>query len=483
MLFFCFVLSPYLSGQSTYISDLDLRDKINGGLLGQFFGNLNGLEHENKYFEEPGNVDVYVPDLSDGAFTDDDTDIEFVYIYHMVQEDETMLSYPRIKELWKENINTKIWCSNRYARDLMDLGLEPPQTGRIALNPWAIFNISGQFLCEEFALIAPGMPQTAANLGAYYTHVAVDGEPSQTSVLYDAIIASAFFEADMNELIKIGLSAVDPESEIHSIVSNVEKWYQQHPDDWKTTRLSIKEKYWNGQWGSPGGSNGYRTITAATIGALLHGKGDFVETIRLAFNFGWDADNIASMVGTIMGVLKGEQWIRKQGWKIKDIYKNTRRPGLPTDLTITDFSNLHIQLAKKVILENGGVKVTENGREGFRILTQPAKPIEALPEPLHRIQDMRRHWWPILVSALKGTDIERAQAVYVATCLDLVTELAITFPEDWITAIDRFKPHYEKLFKNEQWSIEAKKYFEDVIINKNIDPLCPFDYPTFRQID
>ena len=76
----------------------------------------------------------------------------------------------------------------------MNLGIKPPYTGRTLFNPWAIFNISGQFLCEQFALISPGMPQTAAMIGTHYTHVAVDGEPIQTTQLYDAMIACAFFE-------------------------------------------------------------------------------------------------------------------------------------------------------------------------------------------------------------------------------------------------------------------------------------------------
>lgn len=76
-----------------------------------------------------------------------------------------------IREIWIECINDRIWCSNRYARRMMDLGLEPPDTGRIALNPWADFNISGQFLCESFGIISPGMPQTAGRvLGSPKSH-------------------------------------------------------------------------------------------------------------------------------------------------------------------------------------------------------------------------------------------------------------------------------------------------------------------------
>lgn len=482
LLVFCIFIvkfSQSVSGETGEISSELLHDKINGGIIGQFIGNLNGLVHENKYTDEPGNVIEYTPDLSNGAFTDDDTDIEFVYIYHMLKSGRYILPYDKISELWIENINDKIWCSNRYARNLMDLGIQPPYTGRIAFNPWAIFNISGQFLCEQFALISPGMPQTAARTGTHYTHVAVDGEPIQTTQLYDAMIATAFFEKDYMEVIKAGLTAVDPNSEIHKIVLKVITWYQAHPENWKATRLSIKEEYWNGEFGGPGGSNGYRIITAATIASILHGEGDFVESIRHAFNFGWDADNVAAMVGTIMGVLKGEKWIRAQGWNIKNEYKNNRRPGLPSDLTITGFADMHYEMAKIIILDNGGEIIDIDGKPGFRINIESPANIESLPEPVRRIRELRIKYWPVIQKELLGDSIQMARAVYTTICLDLVKEIVTERSEDWFTAKEAIKPFYRSLFGDGQWSNEAKEYFYDVVYNDNPKPDCPFDYDKF----
>src|SRR6478735_74910 len=57
-----------------------LEDKIRGGMLAQVIGNLNGLPHEFKYINKPGNVKQFTPSLPTGAFTDDDTDIEWVYL-------------------------------------------------------------------------------------------------------------------------------------------------------------------------------------------------------------------------------------------------------------------------------------------------------------------------------------------------------------------------------------------------------------------
>ena len=160
-----------------------LRDKIRGGLLGQLLGNLNGLDHEFQYIDEPGHVTEYTPALPEGARTDDDTDLEWVYVVAMQDEDRILLLPARIAELWIERINRRIWCANRWARGLMNLGFEPPLTGNEALNPWAEFNISGQFLSETFGLMAPAMPQTASRIGLHYTRVAIDAEPAQTTPL------------------------------------------------------------------------------------------------------------------------------------------------------------------------------------------------------------------------------------------------------------------------------------------------------------
>jgi hypothetical protein len=155
-------------------------DKIRGGMLGQFIGNMNGMQYEFKFYEKPGEVATYIPALPKGAETDDDTDFEWVYIYNMQKMRTAFIPYQDINTLWTKSINRGIWCANRYARYLMDLGIKPPMTGNVVFNPWAEFNVSGQFLCETFGLVAPAMPQTAAKIGLHYTRVAIEQEPAQT---------------------------------------------------------------------------------------------------------------------------------------------------------------------------------------------------------------------------------------------------------------------------------------------------------------
>ena len=417
-----------------------LEDKVRGGLLGQLLGNLNGLPHEMKYIDEPGAVETYVPALPEGARTDDDTDIEWVYVTEMHRTGQLMLPPDRIIALWKRHINRSIWCSNAYARQLMDLGLEPPLTGRVALNPWAEFNISGSFLCETFALISPGMPRSAARLGLNYTHVAIDGEPAQTTQFVTAMIATAYFETDVDKVLDAGLAAVDPDSAIRAVAAEARRWHAEHPRDWKATRRLVKEKYQRHK-GEMRDRNGYELNTASTVAALVYGGGDFVETLRLAFNFGWDADNNAATCGSVLGVIKGRRWMDAQGWDVKDVYRNTTRDQMPGDETITRFGDKLVTLAKRTILENGGAETTAGGRAIFRVAIQPPSNVEPLPRPLDRGDDFRRELLARADTDLSGNDLDRARAAYVIICAGEAGRYAKERPQDWQRALASLKQH------------------------------------------
>src|SRR5688572_2130767 len=104
-LYLClFPIASRAQERSFEISADRLRDKVHGAILGQIFGNLNGLPHEFKYIENPGNVQTYTPDLSDGARTDDDTDIEWIYHVYMQKEGRIFLPPDRINALWKSHL-------------------------------------------------------------------------------------------------------------------------------------------------------------------------------------------------------------------------------------------------------------------------------------------------------------------------------------------------------------------------------------------
>ena len=422
-----------------------VQDKIRGGLLGHLLGDLNGLKHEMKYIAEPGNVTDYTPALPQGAWTDDDTDFEWVYLVAMQERGVTLLPAQEIVALWKKHINRKFWCANQYARQLMDLGMEPPLTGYIQFNPWSDFNISGQFVSESWGLISPGMPQTAARIGLNYTHAAISGEPAQTTQLFDTMIATAFLTENLETILDAGLAAVDANCVVRQVVSDVRAWHKQNPHDWRATRQLVKEKY-SRHHGAMRDKNGFELNTASVIGALLYGQGDYIQTSIAAFNFGWDADNNAATACTIVGVLKGGNWMMSQGWDIKDEYRNTTRDNMPMNETITGFGDRLIALAERVITESGGKKTTRNGKTFYQIPVEQPANIEPLPEPdqqLARLRDTMKGG--IENGIVRGkTDQQRALAAYEAICLDLARPFREKYPDQWARALEALNS-YQKV--------------------------------------
>ena len=435
------------SGKFVEISIEDLRDKIRGGTLGHMLGDLNGLKHEMKYIAEPGNVQAYVPALPEGAWTDDDTDFEWVYLAEMQRSGELVIPYTRIATLWKEHINRQIWCANEYARQLMDLGIAPPLTGKPAFNPWSDFNISGQFVCESFGLVAPGLPQTAAKLGLHYTHVTIDGEPAQATQLFTTMISTAFFTNDVDQILDAGMAALDPKSVIRQIVADVRAWHRLYPVDWRTTRRLIKDKYTHYD-GAERDRNGHELNTAGVIGAVLYGQGDFIATATYAFNFGWDADNNAATACTIIGVQKGYRWMMAQKWDIKDFYKNISRDNMPAGETITGFADRIFTLADQAIGENGGKKVTRNGETFYQIPLQPPKNVEPLTDWDSQFADLRSRLFPEIESGILSgkTPAEQARAAYMAICLDWASALRANHPAQLIQALTALSS-YPKLMQ------------------------------------
>lgn len=434
--------APWLYAQEIVMPADRVIDKIRGGLLGQNLGVLNGLPYEFTFIEEPGDVSNYVPALPEGARTDDDTDFEWVYIYHMQQTGQIQIPYPEIAELWRTRINRNIWSANRYARHLMDIGIEPPLTGYTALNPWASFNLSGQFLSETFALLAPAMPQTASTIGLHYTRVAIGDEAAQATQFFCSMIAAAFVEDDVRKIIQSGVNALDEKSVIRDIAHDVDAWQRQHPEDWHKTWTLIHEKYKKDTWIES--YNGYGLNAAAVLAALLYGDGDFAKTIEYAFNFGWDADCNAATAGTILGAVKGYRWMMSQGWQIVDRYKNTTRENMPMDETITSFSDRLIDLFETVNEENGGARIRVDATLSYRIPVEKPGPVARLEGSENQSRSLRDDLRQEIIDDIRSADRQQqARGAYLAICLNMADEFGPEYADHWKAAVYALRGHWK----------------------------------------
>lgn len=364
------------------ISRAELLDRIHGGWVGMLIGGLEGLPHEFKYKEQPRDTLPEFTFLEQGAWSDDDNDFEWPHLFFMDREGTLQLPYPRLVAIWKANMNSGIWVANKKARELMDQGVLPPETGAVARNPHAWYNLSGQFCVESYGLIAPGMPQTAADIGLHYARIAVSEEPLQATQFWTSLISlSAVHEGAVDQAMQRALAAVDPKSAMAEVVADTCTAFQTHPDDWKAARQELHRKWrLERQWND----NSTPVNGAAVCLALLYGRDDFYRTLQYAMALGYDADCNAATAGAVVGVRLGFRRIAAlPQFRMPDRYVNKTRPQLPAECTVSEQAETLLRVAERVILVNGGESITIAGQSGYRVRLQQPRLVEPLPERAH----------------------------------------------------------------------------------------------------
>ena len=182
--------------------------------------------------------------------------------------------------------------------------------------------------------------------------------------------------------------------------------------------------------------NGFELNTGSVVAAMLYGAGDFQETLRYAFNFGWDADCNAATVGTILGTIYGYRQMMAQGWQVVDRYRNTTRDNMPMDETITSFADRLIELFELINEKNGGKKFYSNNQLVYLIQTEKPINIEKLVTTEAGKSSLKKMFEQEIISGLlKGSGKDKARAAYYAVCLDMARKLEERYPGEWKQAV------------------------------------------------
>ncbi len=372
-----------------------VRDKIYASWLAQCVGNIYGLPHENAHIDEPGpdafpygyGRNIGALELSKGAFSDDDTDIEYMYLLAM----EDFGPEPTLAELaskWMYHVRDRVWLANRAALAAMHYGYTPPVTGKRGINPhW--FQIDPQLINEVWAVTAPGMVRYAADKSGWAALVMTDGWGIEPTIWYGAMYAAAFFESDVEKLIDIGVEALPPGSRFAQTVADMKALYLKYPGDWRRARQEMAQQYYHDEpldtktiWNA--NLNG-----ACAVLGMLYGQGDFQKTLDLNCAMGFDADNQAATVAGLLGVVLGVDGIPEEllfplpelDWKLplNDSYKNVTRHDMD-DAALTDLADRMLAQAEKIIVARGGRRVSENG-EDFYVINTAANFVAPLELP------------------------------------------------------------------------------------------------------
>ncbi|WP_169302997.1 ADP-ribosylglycohydrolase family protein [Thalassotalea mangrovi] len=372
-------------GASTLIIAMDdYRDKVYASWLGQMVGNFYGLPYEFKFLEQPGPDTFpygYGSSLerlkqAGGAFSDDDTDIEYMYLLAM-ENYGTAPYYHQLAETWQHQVRERVWAANRQALTLMRAGYTPPLTGHQHFNSeW--FQIDPQLVNEIWAVTAPGMVRYAVQKTDWAARITSDSFGVEPAMHYAAMYSAAFYESDIENLINIGLQALPRSSRFAGVVEEMLALYRTYPNNWQMARQQMAGKYakrfeynQNSWYPIDATLNG-----ACAILALLYGEGDFQRTMDMSVAMGFDADNQAATLGGLLGIIGGINAIPesllfplgKQHWSkpFNDKYINVTREDLP-DASIVEMAKRIAEQGEKVIIANGGSKISRDGEILYHI--------------------------------------------------------------------------------------------------------------------
>jgi len=378
------------------------RLKVEGFWLGQLVGNYMGMPFENVYVEDPipvlvdryytsrdkgdlrineldmrGDVRAFASGM-DGAWTDDDTDIEFVTL-HAVEQYGLDINYEEIAGAWKRHINRKIWVANSSARTLMDEGLAPPATGSKEHNPnW--FQIDPQLVNEIWSIFYPAMPKAAAARAEWGARITNDDWGTHPTIAYAVMFSAAFYESDPETLVRLALDYLPTSSPFTEGVHDVLRWNKENPD-WRTTRALLHEKYFRykkGNYEAPVSVVSSLVNGLAGVMAILYGDDDFVRTTGIAVSAGYDCDNQSATAAGLIGTIHGAEVIpdhlthelmHRRKWQkpFNDAYINFSRDGLPTFTPISEIIDRIIAVSEQAMFAAGGRKVVVDGVEVYQI--------------------------------------------------------------------------------------------------------------------
>ena len=377
------ILPAFLSvggyAQERAISEKDLHDKISAFWLGQLVGNYFGLPFENNYIDEPVPILVdriytheddvaldinrsdwrgYIPifmDAVEGAFADDDTDIEFVTL-HAVEKYGLDITYPEITEMWKRHINRRIWVANYTARELMSKGLVAPETGRKENNRnW--YQIDPQLVNEIWSAFYPGMTEKAGERALWGARITNDDWGTHPTIAYGIMISAAFFEKDVEKLVQMAIDGIPEEGPFAEGIRDVVKWHKEN-DNWRDTRKLIHEKYYRykkGSYEAPVSVVSSLNNGLCGIMAILYGQGDFMKTVGIAVSAGYDCDNQAATCAGLIGVIHGTKCLPAEMIEeFNNQYVCFTRDDLQVATPLSEIEERIAAISKRAILENEG---------------------------------------------------------------------------------------------------------------------------------
>jgi len=355
----------------------DYVDKMKAGWVGQMAGVGWGGPTEFRFKGQiipEDKMPKWRPELVN-QFEQDDIYVEMTFLRTL--EQYGLDASIRQAGIDFANSGYRLWHANRYGRQNLRNGIAPPDSGHPQFNKHAD-DIDYQIEADYAGLIAPGLPNVAIALGEKFGRLMNYGDGLYGGQFVAGMYAEAFFETDVEKIVRAGLKCIPKGSQYHECISDVLKWYKQNPDNWKKTWQLIEDKYQD--------NPDYRLFTCETdedfnidakingayiVVGLLYGKGDPDKTMIISTRCGQDSDCNPSNAGGVLFTTIGFS-------KLPERFKSALNPKGKFSHTPYNFPmliNVCEKLVRQAVKRAGGrIEKDASGKEIFVIPVTEAKP-------------------------------------------------------------------------------------------------------------
>lgn len=297
------------------------------------------------------------------------------------------LTVQQLGRQWVEN-RVGTWGSSEMARLNLEAGIPAPASGHPRHNRlW--FTMGHQCRGDLPGLLAPCMPNVAAEISDKLGHINSYAEGTDGGILVSTLISMAFFEPDVQQLVRQARMVLHPETPHRQCVDMVVKLAEQG----KTARqvFDAVEEKWHAVY--PATNNSVSNMGLA-VTAIWFGKGDFLTSLNLAFSGGdfTDADCNAAVAGAVVAAIHGMKGIPKHlitpfQNRIKGDYVGPLRISPTVDITISELAEKTAIVGEKILLQHGA-------RIEDSLLILPKEKVKTRAAELFSPNDFTKFWNP-----------------------------------------------------------------------------------------
>lgn len=282
---------------------------------------------------------------------DDDTDLEYLYLWLLYENRTPLLSGEQIRAGWLRHIRAEeenfLWVSNQRAFELMREGLVPPATSDPQHNP-EFEMIDAQLTTEIFGLLAPARPEVAVRMAHLPIRTVARDNAAWIAEFYVRMFALAS-AADparplaerlrwMADAARRSLPAGSYAAAMYDFVrarhATGAPWEQVRDEVYQRYQVEQADGYTMTDQGKYGNGCFAAGINfAASLISLFYGEGDIVATIKIGALAGWDSDNPTATWGGLLGFMLGREGVERAfGRKFSERFNIHRtRTGFPHD--------------------------------------------------------------------------------------------------------------------------------------------------------